>query len=45
MSHRRLIESIHLCFVILLFICLTGQCSGLVELATGGEDGAPTATP
>lgn len=37
MTHRRLIESLNLCLVILLFICLTGQCSGPAPLAGPAE--------
>jgi len=40
MTHRGLIESLNLCFVILLFICLTGQCSGPADVASVGTQGA-----
>ncbi len=36
MAHRRLVESINLCLVILLFICLTGRCSGPDEPVPAG---------
>jgi hypothetical protein len=45
MTHRRLIESLNLCFVILLFICLTGQCSGPADLASVETQTATTDQP
>ncbi len=41
MAHRRLVESINLCLVILLVICLTGQCSGPGEPVPAGTDRVP----